>query len=148
MEEGEREPMMLDRMRALASLDEEERRDQLHGVVAAEYSLPNDKLKPLSKSRLRALLQLEREEAQRFAGSYDAAMQAMPAAAAMRRVTIVQSLASEFSTEEEAQLVELLPNVFAGATSRGGIEATMGLVHGLGSRGETKSKPFWAFWKK
>jgi hypothetical protein len=151
MEASQRESEMLQRFRELAALDEDARRDQMQTIVMAEYSLPNDKLKPLSMSRLRALLQLDRDEAQRIAGSYDAAMRMMPAEAAMRRVTIVQSLAGEFSKEDEAQLIELLPNVFAGATSGGAIAATMSSVRGFTKRevvAAKSSKPFWAFWKK
>jgi hypothetical protein len=147
--EAEREAQMVARYTELAALSEDDRRERLKAMARAEYALPDDKLRTFTIARMRSWLQLEEEQAQRVAGSYDAVMQNMPATIAMRRVALVQTLALEFSAEDEARLRRLMPRIFAGAPSR-----TTGLgdapppLPGSRTEGAARSRPFWAFWRK
>ena len=112
--EEERKAKMLQRYGELANLSEEERRSQMLAMAGSEYDLPADKLRTFTIFRLQVWLQLEPEVAQRISASYDAAMQKMPGLQAMRRVALVQTLAREFSSQDQERLVALMPNVFGG----------------------------------
>ena len=145
----ERERVMLDRYNRLAELSEEERRSQLRPMANAEYALPDEKLRPLTVSRLRTLLNMEHDKAATLINSYDAVMQQMPATAAMRRIGLVQTLITEFSVDDESRMRELIPGVFAGAIrrrSREEMEAATSFNEAM-SRPE-KKKAWWAFWQK
>ena len=113
-EEEERRAKMVQRYTELAILPEEERTSQMMEMAMAEYSLADAKLRSLTLSRLSVWLSLDTEMAQKLASSYDAAMLKLPGQHAMRRVALVQTLARDFSPEQQVQLVTLLPDVFGG----------------------------------
>ena len=147
-DERARERAMLQRYRELAALPEQERFDELETLAKSEYTLSNDLLVPFTKSRLRCFLTLEEDAAKKVAASYDKVMQKMSADAAMRRVTIVQSLAIEFTPAEEERLVDLIPNVFAGGLGHRGASHSMAELMSRPSDAGTRRKPLWAFWRK
>ena len=144
--ESAREERMLERYKALAALSEAERHEKLLAMARAEYLLGNDLLTPFSMSRLRCYLSLPEEDARKVASAYDKVMGVMPAEAAMRRVTIVQSLTMQFSAEDEERLRSLIPNVFAGAPGRGGLDSP--IRERTDESTSRSKKPFWAFWKR
>ncbi|MBI2856332.1 MAG: hypothetical protein HYX93_05745 [Chloroflexi bacterium] len=114
--EQEREAKILERYRELAALPEEALRSQMEALVPQEYELPDNKLRAFTISRLRSWLALEPEEAKKIATVYDSIMrQKMPGPQAMRRVSTVQTVARDFSREDQNRLMELVPGVFAGA---------------------------------
>ena len=112
--ESEREAEMLRRYSELAALPEPERQRQMMAMVQAEYALPGEKLDDFTRSRLRTWLKVPEDSAKLIALTYVAVMSHMPSAAALRRVTLVQKLAEEFSEEDEARLRELDPAAFGG----------------------------------
>lgn len=116
--ESERQARMRETYVALASLPEADRRTRMLAMVRAEYALPDEQLRPFTMSRLRVWLQFPTDIAMTVAMTYDAAMEQMPGPAAMRRVALVQTLAREFSREDEAKLRQLVPRVFAGLPDR------------------------------
>jgi hypothetical protein len=140
----DREAKMAARYLQLAELSEEERCAKLRAMANAEYSLPEDKLRSFTVSRMRTWINLDMDKAKAIAGSYNSVMQNMPANVAMKRVALVQTLVTEFTPEEEERLRELAPGAFAGAPSR---------KTGLDRPGPDlqtrvgKKKPFWMFWK-
>jgi hypothetical protein len=144
-EPDSREGTMVDRYNELAGLTEEERRTKLRAMANAEYALPDDKLRLLTVSRMRAWLSLDEATARTISSSYDVVMQQMPGDAAMRRVAMVQKLVLEFTPEEEERLRVLAPRVFAGAPSR-----LTGLARDEVSLQTTRgsNKAWWAFWRK
>ena len=148
--EEARESAMLTRYNELATMAEEQRRTLLRPMATAEYALADDKLRSFTLSRLRTLLRMDREQARTLIQSYDAVMQQMPANAAMRRVSLVQSLIGDFTTEEEAQLRELIPSVFAGAVRRVTPEELEAATAARQAQVQTqrKQKPWWAFWQR
>jgi len=142
-ETSAREAQMTSRYKELAAMSEDERRTRMKAMATAEYSLPDEKLRSFTISRMRTWIALDLETARPIADSYGAVMLTMPAAAAMKRVSLVQTLVTEFTPEEEEKLRELAPAVFAGAPNR---------KLGLDRPGESlqtqvgKKKPFWKFW--
>ena len=113
-DEEERRAKMLQRYVELASQPEDERTSQMVMMATAEYALPDDKLRAFTHSRLSVWLEMDPEVVQIVAASYDAVMQRMPGPQAMRRVSLVQTLAKDFPQEGRERLVALLPNVFGG----------------------------------
>ena len=140
-DETARESQMLSRYVELAALSDEERMAKMTAMARAEYSLPDDKLRSFTLSRMRTWINLDMEQARKIADSYGAVMQTMPAGMAMKRVSLVQTLVTEFTPEEEEKLRELAPGAFAGAPSRKtGLERPDSLAD-VG-----KKKPFWKIW--
>jgi hypothetical protein len=74
-------------------------------------------------------------------------MQELPAQAAMRRISLVQSLSREFSAQDEDRLRELLPAVFAGAPRRSAA-ADVASASIPRPAPVAKRKAWWAFWQK
>ena len=109
LDPSEREAVMLAYYTELAQLSEDERRARLREQVAAAYTLPDEDLRPLTLSRLRAWLQMEPEAAATVASSFDAVMREVNANVAMRRVGFVQTLMREFSDQEQQRLRLLNP---------------------------------------
>ena len=146
-DEEAREAAMAARYTELAGLEEEERRARLKSMAKGEYSLPDEKLRPFTVSRMRTWLAMDQEKAALIAKSYDSVMLEMPAPIAMRRVALVQSLVLDFTVEEEERLRQLVPRVFAGAPSRlTGLARDEAQVPSLAAL--PPKKPWWAFWKK
>ncbi len=142
-ETSAREAQMASRYKELAAMSEDERRTKMKAMATAEYSLPDDKLRSFTVSRMRTWINLDDATARTIADSYSAVMLSMPASVAMKRVALVQTLVMEFTPEEEEKLRELVPTVFAGAPNR-----KLGLDRPGGSlqTQQGKKKPFWKFW--
>jgi hypothetical protein len=98
---------------ALATLPKSDRLERLRTIVATTYRLPDDEFRTLTESRLRAWLGLDEGVAATVAQSYDAVLQEVSANDAMRRVAVVQTLARDFSLEDQERLRALVPAVFA-----------------------------------
>jgi hypothetical protein len=144
----ERLRTMVAKFKELAVLEEDARQEALLPLMRAEYALDDDSLRAITLTRLRTWLALAPDEARTVANSYDVAMRRMPGTAAMRRVGMVQSLATEFTSDEEDSLRELLPGVFAGAPRR---HAAAEIVSETGPPLVVKAvskRPWWAFWQK
>jgi hypothetical protein len=140
-----RESAMRERYTEIAALDEDARKERLKAMAEAEYALPDDKLRVFSLSRLRTWLSLPDDVALAVAHSYDAVMQRMPGPVAMRRVSIVQTLTAEFSTEDEDRLRALVPGVFAGMPSHTRVVAD---VPDPAAAPPAKKKSLFNFWRK
>jgi hypothetical protein len=147
-----REAQMLDRYGALASLPREEHEGQMLAMVRAEYELPNDKLRDFTLSRLRVWLRLPEPAAREVSSSYLAAMKHLPGAMAMRRVTLVQTLAAEFSEDDEARLHALDPSAFGGRPSRRDLARLQAAKDAKDAEGAerraAKKKGWWPFGKR
>jgi hypothetical protein len=144
-----REPQMRSRYEELARASEEERRDALKSMAQGEYALPEASLRSFTKSRMQVLLSMDAQQARAVAQSYDAIMNQMPAVAAMRRVSIVQSLTREFSPEDQERLKALAPAVFS---AKPVVASTIPTYTPTPSKDASKAasgkKAAWAFWKR
>ena len=119
----ERDPAMAQRYRELAALPEEERQSQMLVMANAEYDLPAEQLRPFTVSRLRVWLDLEVGVAHQMIASYDAVMKRVSGAKAMSRIALEQTLAREFSVEDQRRLIELEPGVFGAAAAAARVAA-------------------------
>ncbi|MFH1141968.1 MAG: hypothetical protein V1724_10005 [Chloroflexota bacterium] len=142
--EDEREAQMAQRYTELSSLSEEARRSRLLAMAKAEYALPDAKLSPFTRSRMRVWLKMDPENAKKVAISYSAIMNQMPGPAAMRRVALVQTLARGFSLEDQERLAALVPQVFPGRPT---IVAEV-LSTTPSSTPPASKKQWWAFWRR
>lgn len=142
--EAEREGQMAARYAALAALSEEERQGQVRAMLNAEYAHPEEKRRSFAESRIRTLLNLDLEVARTVARSYDVVMNRMSAGVAMQHVGVIQTIAREFSIEDQARLRALFPEVF-------GDRARVGFQHATSAPTQpaqvAAKKPWWAFWK-
>lgn len=157
LSESEREPQMRARYAELVGVPEEQRRAALKTFAQAEYALPDGKLRPFTKSRMRVWLSMNADEARTLALSYDAIMNQMPAVAAMKRVSIVQSLSKEFSEEDQARLRAMAPTVFTSKSAPPQSPSNYGAAKPASRKAQSKPEPaaagpkgkkaWWAFWK-
>ena len=111
MEPSERESVMAERYRILSTIPEQERQPQLIAMANVEYDLPDDMLREVTVSRLRAWLLLERDVGNAIAEAYAAAMTKLSGSKAIRRVSLEQTLARSFSPEEPVLRVEMEPRI-------------------------------------
>lgn len=116
--EAQREQEMQRRYMELVELQEADRQGRLVTMANAEYALAPEQLRGFTLSRMRVLLKMPQPQAKLVALSYHAAMDKLPGTAAMRRVSLVQTLATEFSPEDQARLRELNPGIFAGMPAK------------------------------
>ena len=99
------------RLDVLAGAGEPTRQQALRELVTYVYDLPDEGVQDMTAARVRALLTLDQTAAHRVARSYDAVLDTMPAAIAMRRVALVQQVARDLSVEDRERLHELEPGI-------------------------------------
>lgn len=147
--EDERRRQIQERYTELAAVPEDERHRRLRAMAEAEYALPDDDLRSFTISRLRALLSIDPDAARTITASNDAVMKRMPGTTAMRRISLIQTMAKDFTPDEQHQLRELIPGVFGdqaiGATAAS--IATSSVTPAEQSAAQPKKKPWWAFWR-
>ena len=123
----------------IADLEEAPRKKELMAAIETVYHLPDPQLRSMTEARLRAWLALPPEKASVVGNSFESVMDEGPADIAMRRVTIVQSVAFKLTPEEITQLRTVVPRVLGDAPA---VTASM-------SQGSSPPPaPWWAFWKK
>ncbi|MEO6398199.1 MAG: hypothetical protein ABIP13_06995 [Tepidiformaceae bacterium] len=123
---------------AMADTDETNRRAALRSAIDTIYGLPDANLRSLTEARLRSWLAMPPESAALVGNSFEAAMDEMPARIAMRRVTVVQSVAFAFPAEELARLQKLVPRVLGDTP----------LPVPKMSKGTPSKRPWWKFGQK
>jgi hypothetical protein len=142
--DAERATKMRGILDEVLALGEVERATTVASMVQGEYGLDDAQLRPFTVSRLRTWLAIAAgnlEGAQSLARGYDAAFDKLPAAQAMRRSTIVQTVARmELTPEEVTGLFDLIPSIVRQVP-----RATQPTRH-YDKPGDDKKKPFWRFW--
>lgn len=109
-----RQARLLEHYAELGGLPDDELRDRVLGIVAAECDLTDDELRAVTVSRLRVWLRLAPELVERICSTYESAVARMSADKAMRWAGILQNLRKEFSREERLRLVAIVPSAFGG----------------------------------
>lgn len=147
----QRREAMTERMRRLAAVDDAERTRELEAMVLAEYALPEADLRDFTLSRLRAWLQLHAQDpgqSHALASAYRAVFQRVPADIALRRASVVQSVAREDLTAEElTELDELIPDVLEPvAHAKKESTPTSRLLEQQPVAVTAERKPRWKFW--
>ncbi len=143
--EGDRQTQMRAVLEEVLGLGEGERVEAIRSMVDAEYALPDDDLRPFTVSRLRTWLAIGADNmdgATSLARGYDAAFEKLPAAAAMRRSTTVQTVARTTLSAEEIQgLFALIPSIVQQ------IPRAVPSAHTQRKEdAPAAKKPFWKFW--
>ena len=145
----EREARMLQRYVELGKMEDAQRQQRLLDMANAEYALSEEKLREFTLSRMRMFLKLPPDTGKVMAAAYDMVMLKMPGAAAMRRVSLVQTLAKNFTPEEESQLRDLNPNLFAGLPTRQLRDTSTAQTAAAPAKAATPPKGgWWPFGKK
>lgn len=111
--EGERRAQMGKRYAELLRMPEEQRVSALERMAQAEYRLPDDKLRTFTESRLLVWLGMGLEDGRAIAHSYEQAMLRMPGTLAMKQVSVVQTVARGFTSEQLDQLREMVPSTLS-----------------------------------
>ena len=93
----------------IADQDEGGRHDSLVEAISTVYVMPDPQLRSMTEARLRAWIALPPEKAAVVGNSFELVMDEMPANLAMRRVTVVQSVAFRLKPEELALLQNRAP---------------------------------------
>lgn len=147
--EAERRSAMKQRYVEVARLPEAELQARMLRMAQAEYALADAALRAFTLSRLKAWLELPEESARKVSAAYDAVMQQMPGQAAMRRVSLVQTLARDFSAEDEARLRILVPGVLGALPARqAAARLSQPASPSTAAPPEAAKKGFWPFRKK
>ncbi len=140
--DGERVGMMRVVLDEVLALGDAERASAIETMVQREYALDDAQLRPFTISRLRAWLQIAEgnmDGATALARGYDAAFDKLGAAMAMRRSTLVQTVARhDLTPEEVGGLFNLIPSIVRQVPKS--VRSTQ--VYDKPGR----KKPFWKFW--
>ncbi|MGB4863375.1 MAG: hypothetical protein WBO97_13035 [Tepidiformaceae bacterium] len=123
---------------AIAEQDEATREKTLAASIEQIYRMPDEKLRSMTEARLRAWMNLPEDKAATVGNSFETVMDKMPVDIAMRRVTVVQSVAFKFNAEDLEHLQHIVPRVLGDAP----------LAVPSMAMGEGKAKPWWKFWAK
>ena len=143
---------MRERFARLAVADAAERDRESEAMVLAEYTLEDEQLHAFTVSRLRSWMALSGdnlEQAQIVSGAYDAAFQRVPGGIAMRRATIVQTVArEEFGPADIDILYELIPRLVGHVprASQEGVERVAEVERAAVEARRAGRKPWWKFW--
>lgn len=147
--EAERRSAMKQRYVEVARLPEAELQARMLRMAHAEYALADAALRTFTLSRLKVWLELPEESARKISASYDSVMQKMPGQAAMRRVSMVQTLARDFSPEDEARLRLLIPGVLGALPAKQSVDRLSGPASpSTPAAPESPKKGIWPFRKK
>ena len=143
---------MKERFEALASVQAAERDRQMQSMIVAEYTLGVERLPKFTINRLRAWMGIASEnleQAQLIAGAYDGAFERVPGEIAMRRATLVQTVAREsFSGDDLDVLYELIPNLVGHLprTSQDALNRAADVERAAAAEQRSTRKPWWKFW--
>ena len=143
---GESESGRVATMRAILeeviALDDAERSHVIEGMVDAEYALDEAQLRTFTADRLRAWIAISQDNmdgASSLARGYDAAFDKLGATMAMRRSTVVQTVARHDLTPEEVlALFDLIPSLVR--------QVPRAAPRTQYYEKPTPKKPFWKFW--
>lgn len=143
-----RRAAMVARFQRLALADEPTRVRELESMVRAEYALPEAELHAFTLCRLRAWIGLHAEDpgqAQAIATAYDRVFERVPAGLAMRRASVVQTVARTDLEEAELRVLALMvPSLLASVPH--GNAGDHGAIRQRVEGDTRQRRPFWKFW--
>ena len=146
---------MRQRFEALADLDQAARQQQAEAMIYAEYALGDDQLQGFTESRLRAWIAMAAdnlERTQSVVNVYEQVFDRVPGGIAMKRATVVQTVARVALTPEDIDvLYELIPKLVVNVprASQEAIELALDASR-KATASEAKErasrKPWWKVW--
>jgi hypothetical protein len=156
LDEEARSREMERRFKEVLALPEGDRFPHLRGMILAEYALEPETLHSFTRSRLRAWVSMAREDlasAHGVARGYDKVFDSLPAEMAMRRASIVQTVArQDLNAEEIAYLFDVIPSLVRHlprtpkTLEDGRTPMPAARMATAGGAGPTAAKPWWRFW--
>ena len=135
---------MTRRFHDVARLPEDERMAQLRSMIEAEYNLDEPRLLAFTAVRLRSWIELEPEAAKTIAEGYRVVFDGVSGEMAMRRTSVVQTVAREMTADEVVALQAIIPWLVGQIPSARRIEA----APSASPEPQRESKPFWKFWQR
>ena len=144
LELDEMQSQMVKLLTELDGLPDKEQSDRRMALARVESDLTDDELRKFTICRLRAWLTLDRAIAKRLSDAFDDVMKKVFGPQAMRQVGLIQTLARDFSLEDQQTLTELIPNVFGGSPV--GLVASKARQEALTSQQEASKKPAKKWW--
>lgn len=142
--DSDRSTQMRPLLDEVLALDEGARPGAVKSMVEAEYGLEDARLRSFTLSRLRAWLALAATDlpaAQTLARGYDAAFDGLSGELAMRRSTVVQTVAiHDLRPEEVTGLFDLIPSIVRQ------VPKAIPPTQQYAKKSDEPKKPFWKFW--
>lgn len=139
---GDRKAGMRGILDEVLSLEEAERSATIEAMVQGEYALDDAHLRPFTIDRLRTWIAISQDDmsgAQSLARGYDAAFDKLGASMAMRRSSMVQTVARHDLTPEEVTgLFDLIPSIVR--------QVPRAIAPTRYYEKPEQKKPFWKFW--
>jgi hypothetical protein len=143
------QPAMIARTyEVLAGMVEAERQARIVEMETMLYRQPDEQIMAFNQARLRAMLDLRNEAADAVTMVNAKLIDLLPGPMAMKHVGSVQTVAREFTAEEQGRLTDLFPKeLVVKGDMKTAAAAASGAPTPLVARQAGKSKPWWAFWK-
>jgi hypothetical protein len=145
LDPAEAQRSMEERFANVAKLAEAERIDRLREMIVAEYELDEPRLLAFTRCRLRAWTAMDPGEANLIAEGYNTVFQGMPGNAAMRRASVVQTVAREMTPEEIDALHRLIPSLVSQIPA---MKRTTREEAPAAAEPAAKKKGSWKFWQR
>ena len=141
---------MTERFRVLVKLPADQQQEKLRAMIEAEYALDEPRLLEFTARRLRSLVDLGLDDGKIVVEGYNNAFRNVPGDMAMRRVSVVQTVAREMSSEELDELQHIMPSLLSQIPSmRTHTAAEAGTTKGSATNGAgAPKKPAWKFWQR
>ena len=143
---------MTERFRDLVKLTTDERHERLRSMIMAEYALDEPRLLEFTARRLRSLVDLGVEDGKVVIEGYDFVFRDVPGDMAMRRVSVVQTVAREMTSAEVDALQHIMPSLLGQIPS---MRTPTGAEAGTAQSSATPvtaaaaaKKPAWKFWQR
>jgi len=143
-----------DRMRLIARHPEADLAREVANFVQAEVDSDDATMSRLTRNRLRAWLELDKNDVERLAVAVQAARETMPGPSAMRNTMAVQAAIRELDRDEVVRLVEMAP-AMRSSVSAEMLEAITTVAHLVEAQDAAPEppresfatrKPWWKFW--
>ena len=135
---------MTRRFHDVARLPEDERMAQLRSMIEAEYDLDEPRLLAFTAVRLRSWIELEPEAAKAIAEGYRVVFDGVSGEMAMRRTSVVQTVAREMTADQVVALQAIIPWMVSQIPSARRPAA----APSASPEPQRESKPFWKFWQR
>ncbi len=138
---------MVARFCRLASKGDSERTAELRTMITEEYALNADQLHSFTANRLRSLLQLSPADANTIANDYNCVFDSLPSELAMRRASVVQSVARLMTPDEVTSLRALIPSLLTQIPAGKSMPQDRPAEAAATPPSSPKPHPAWMFWR-
>jgi len=135
---------MTKRFHDVAQMPENERIAELRSMIEAEYALDEPRLMAFTGARLRSLIDLGPDAGKAISDGYNAVFEGVSGDMAMRRTSVVQTVARGMTADEVVALQSIIPSLVSQIPTARRSEA----APSPSPEPQRASKPFWKFWQR